>query len=44
MYLFQCVQKLCNSEKSLWVDIKYVSVTYPLSAKLAAAGQIKSVL
>lgn len=42
VYLFQCLQKLCNSEKGLWVYIKYLNITSPVSGKLEAAQQIKS--
>lgn len=42
MYLFQSLQKLCNTEKGLWVYIKYLNITYPVSAKLDAPQQVKS--
>jgi hypothetical protein len=42
VYLFQRLQKLCNSEKGLWVYIKYLNITSPTPAKLEAAQQIKS--
>lgn len=42
VYVFQCLQKLCKSEKGLWVYIKYLSITYSLLAKLESAQQIKS--
>lgn len=43
MYLFQCLQKLCNSDRGLWVYIKYLDITCPISAELEATQQIKSV-
>lgn len=42
MYLFQCLQKLCNLEKGLWVYIKHLNITYPVSAKREAAQQVES--
>lgn len=42
MYLFQSLQKLCHTEKGLWVYIKYLNITYPVSAKLEAPQQMKS--
>ena len=41
VYLFQCLQKLCNSEKGLWVYINYLNIAHPLSAKLEAVQRIK---
>ena len=42
VYLFQSLQKFCNTEKGLWVYIKYLNITYPVSAKLEAPQQMKS--
>lgn len=44
VYLCQCLQKLCNSEKGLWLYIKCLNSTYLMTGKLEAAQQIQSAL